>query len=134
MHPTLRRIHQLAANEPDSHRQKATYYLYAYRLIPLIDEPEFSTYVGETGKSINQRYSEHADGSRTCCPVRKGHYQVGPLLRDVMEALPSFKCRACVEQAEGLLADYFDETEGGAYSNNGQSAQLRRNEQEAVNA
>jgi len=134
MHPTLQRIHQLAANEPDSHRQKAPYHLYAYRLVPLIDEAEFSTYVGETGKSINERYSEHADGSRTCRPVRRGEYEVGPLRRDVIEALPSFQCRECVEQAEGLLADYFDETEGGAYSNNGQSAQLRRNEREVVNA
>lgn len=69
MHHLISKIHQLAATEPDSHRQKAPYHLYAYQLVSLIDEPEFSTYVGETGKSVNERYGEHADGSRACSPT-----------------------------------------------------------------
>ena len=134
MHHLLSKIYQLAANEPISHQQKVPYCLYAYELIPLIDDPDYKTYVGETGKSIEERYGEHADGSRACQIVRKGQYLVGPLRRDVIDSLPTFKCRECVEIAEGLLADYFDDVEGGAYSNNGSAAELRREEMESDDA
>ena len=134
MHPTLQKIHQLAANEPVGHGPRRTFRTYAYELIPLKGDATFTMYVGHTMYAEKSRHRHHREGRNAYKGISNGRYAVGELRTDLFQGLPKFRCKDCAKRAEGWLADYVDATGGRAYSDQGTGQAKRRAKKQARKA
>ena len=89
--PLVRARQQLASCVYPSKENGPRYAVYAYELLGL---GRRALYVGETTKTVDDRYAEHVAGTKAPRVVRGGAGTVGPLRQDLVGDLPALGQRA----------------------------------------
>ena len=88
---------QLDSSVHPTSKSPSRYEVYAFDVLGL-GRP--SVYVGETAKSVEERYAEHGRGVRSPRIIRGGRGEVGPLRPDLVADLPALTSKTAALSAQ----------------------------------
>lgn len=106
MNRILRSLNNMAEFDLNSQTGEARYSVYILDVIPNSANCKYQLYVGSTWKAVEDRCSEHREGSSKSARIFRSTATVGEVRWDMMEGFPKFYSREAAERAEGRVAKW----------------------------